>query len=383
MSGVDRSGAPPERLESAGEPFATPEDQLVGFGRALRAEGVSVGPGRIVEFCRAASLLAPDDLYWAGRATLIGKSEDQLVYDETFVRFFGSAPIPEAPPPIVEPRAEAPDEKGASAEEGEEEEEVADPELVLASAVEILKEKSFSRCTDEELAQLAELMARIQLAVPERRTRRRERTKNGAPDLKRTIRRSFRTGGEPIERYWQRRRRRRRRLILILDVSGSMASVSRALLVFAHAALRADPSWEAFCFGTRLTQLTRALRTTDPDTALEMAADDVFDWDGGTRIGESLKYFLDEYGHKGLARGSVVIICSDGLEIGAPELLSEQMQRLSLLAHRVIWLNPLKEDPAYEPLARGMRAALPYVDVFASGHSLSSLESLSDELADI
>ena len=160
-----------------------------------------------------------------------------------------------------------------------------------------------------------------------------------------------------------------------------MASFSRALLVFAHAALRADPRWEAFCFGTRLTRLTRSLKSIDPDEALERATDEVFDWDGGTRIGESLKTFLDDYGHKGLARGAVVVICSDGLEIGAPELLEEQMSRLSRLAYRVIWLNPLKEDPAYEPLARGMRAALPYIDVFASGHNLASLETLSEELA--
>ncbi|MFQ5426185.1 MAG: VWA domain-containing protein, partial [Gaiellales bacterium] len=306
---------------------ASPEEQLVEFGRALRAQGVSVGPGRIVEFCRAAALLAPDDLYWAGRATLLGKEADRPVYDETFIRFFGRAPVPDAPPPIVQPRSESPEEEAAGAEEGDEEE-IADPELVLASTVEILKEKSFSRCTDEELAQLAQLMARIRLAVPERRTRRRERAKLGSPDLRRTIRRSFRTGGEPIERHWNRRRRRRRRLVLILDVSGSMASFSRALLVFAHAALRADPSWEAFCFGTRLTRLTRVLKTTDPDSALELAASEVFDWDGGTRIGESLKAFLDRYGHKGLARGAVVIVCSDGLEIGAPELLEEQSDLL-------------------------------------------------------
>ena len=359
-----------------------PEAELVAFGRELRNQGLSVGPGRIVEFCKAARLLTPFDLYWAGRVTLVGKSEEIPIYDRVFVQFFGTLENrqEEEESPIIEhPSQEKEDVPGA--EEAEETE--GEPELVLASEVELLKEKSFSRCTDEELAQLAELMRRIRIAVPRRRTRRREMAKKGNPDLRRTIRRSFRTGGEPIERSWYRRRTRRRRLILILDVSGSMAAFSRALLVFGHAALRADPRWEAFCFGTRLTRLTQSLKMTDPDTALDRASEDVFDWDGGTRIGESLKVFLDEYGHKGMARGAIVLICSDGLEIGAPELLGDQMSRLARLAHRVIWLNPLKEDPAYEPLARGMRAALPYVDLFASGHNLASLETLSNELADI
>lgn len=355
------------------------EERLVRFGRALREEGMNVGPGRVVEFCRAAALLGPADLYWAGRSTLIGKQTELETYDRVFASFFGPTPVEvERPkPPPQQKKAGGTDKSQGQGEKDE----GADPELVLASEVEILRKKSFSRCSDEELAQLAKLMERIRLAVPRRRTRRKKRSKLGQPDLRRTIRRSFRTGGEPIDRYWQTRKKRRRRLILILDVSGSMAAFSRALLVFAHAAMRTDPRWEAFVFGTRLTRITRALKLQDPDVALDKATNEVFDWDGGTRIGESLKAFLDEYGHKGLARGSVVVICSDGLEIGDPALLQEQMARLSRLAYRIIWLNPLKEDPSYEPLARGMRAALPYIDVFASGHNLASLETLSEELA--
>jgi uncharacterized protein with von Willebrand factor type A (vWA) domain len=226
--------------------------------------------------------------------------------------------------------------------------------------------------------QLARLMQRIQLAVPTRKSRRRERARSGMPDLRRTIRRSFRTAGEPLERYYRRRRRRRRRIVLFLDVSGSMASYSRALLVFAYAVLRADARWEAYAFGTRLTRLTRALGPRDPDEALRQAASEVFDWDGGTRIGESLKRFLET--QQEVARGAVVIICSDGLEVGDPSVLAAQMARLSRLAYRVIWLNPLKEDPAYEPLARGMAACLPYVDLFVSGHNLASLEQLGEEI---
>lgn len=333
---------------------------LAGFGRALRAEGLPVGTGRIASFCRAAALLSPEDLYWAGRATLIGRSEHIPVYDRVFGEFFGDArPTPRPPPRVTA---------------------IVEEELALASEIELLRRKNFAKCSPDELEQLVALLEHLRLAVPMRRSRRRIAAPSGAPDLRRTLRRSFRTGGEPFERSFRDRRRQRRRLVLLLDVSGSMADYSRALLVFAHAALRTDRRWEAFCFGTRLTRVTRALATSRPDEALARAADEVVDWNGGTRIGECLKQLLDDYGHRGLARGVVVVICSDGLEVGDPELLAEQMARLSRLAHRVVWLNPLKGDPAYEPLARGMHAALPYVDVFVAGHNLASLEALGAQL---
>jgi hypothetical protein len=153
--------------------------------------------------------------------------------------------------------------------------------------------------------------------------------------------------------------------------------------MFAHAALRSDRRFEAFCFGTRLTRVTRALARGDANEALERAAAEVADWEGGTRIGESLKRFLDDFGHGGMARGAVVVLCSDGLDVGDPEHLREQMERLSRLAHRVVWVNPLSEDPSYEPLARGMKAALPYVDTFTSGHNLVSLEALGQLLGEV
>jgi uncharacterized protein with von Willebrand factor type A (vWA) domain len=200
--------------------------------------------------------------------------------------------------------------------------------------------------------------------------------------VRRTLRRSLRTGGEPIERAWRTRRIRERRVVLLLDVSGSMSDWSRPLVLFAHAAVRSNRSWEAFCFGTRLTRLTRALSAPSPDEALRRAAQAAPDRDGGTRIGESLKAFLDDHGRRGLARSAVVVIASDGLETGDPALLAEQAARLARLAHRVVWLNPLKGDPAYEPLTRGMRAALPHVDELASCHNLASLEALAGLLGD-
>lgn len=333
---------------------------LVGFARALRDEGLGVGTGRIAGFCRAAALLAPDDLYWAGRATLVARPQDVAVYDRVFAAFFAQ----------LGPRAPLRMWIRAPVEE-------VDVDLALASPVELLRERSFDRCSPEELAELAALMTQVPLSVPLRRTRRRIAGRRGVPDLRRTLRRSFRTSGEPLDRAWRTRRRRPRRVIFLLDVSGSMADYSRALLMFSHAMLRADRRWEAFAFGTRLTRLTRALATADLDAALQRAAEEVVDWNGGTRIGESLKRFLDEHGHAGMSRGAVVVICSDGLEVGDPELLADQMARLSRLAHRIMWLNPLKGNPDYEPLVRGMRAALPYVDVFASGHNLASLEDVA------
>jgi uncharacterized protein with von Willebrand factor type A (vWA) domain len=245
-------------------------------------------------------------------------------------------------------------------------------EVALASRQELLRTKSFAELTREELAEVAALMSRLPLRVPLRRTRRREPARAGVPDLGRTLRRSFRTGGEPVDRAWRRRRRRRRRLVLLLDVSGSMADYSRALVLFAHAALRADTRWEAFCFGTRLTRITRALAGADGKEALRRAAAEVVDWSGGTRIGDAVR----ELTRTNVVRGAVVVICSDGLDVGDPELLREEMARLSRLAYRIVWLNPLKEDPAYEPLARGMQAALPHVDAFLSGHNLESLEAV-------
>jgi len=353
--------------------------ELTAFGRALRAEGLRVGTGAVEDFCRAAALLAPGDLYWAGRATLVAARDEIPVYDRVFRRYFGDGEETDRP----EPRRATVRRHGPGATMAAPLGPTAgvEPQPALASAVETLKRKRFSRCSPEELERLATLMARMDVSVATRPARRLRRSRDGVPDLRRTIRRSFRTGGEPVERAWRARRRDPRRLVLVLDVSGSMSDYSRALLVFAHAALRSHRRWEAFCFGTRLTRLTRALGTSHADDALARAAEAVVDWDGGTRIGDSLKTLLDAHGEGGLVRGAVVVVCSDGLDVGDPELLRSQMERLSRLAHAVVWLNPLSDDPAYEPLARGMRAALPYVDVFASGHDLSSLEAFTRELA--
>lgn len=341
-----------------------PLAQLTTFGRRLREDGLSVGPDRIAAFCRAAALLSRGDLYWAGHATLVSRPEQLPAYDRAFLAFFGVAPVPVAPRPRLA--------------EVVEETEVA---VGLSSRDELLRDKDFGSCTPEELDQLSSLLTRLPSLAPPKRLRRRQPGRVGSLDLRRTLRRVARTAGEPLVPVLRERRQRPRRLVLLLDVSGSMKDYIRPLLLFAHVMLRRQHDGETFCFGTRLTRLTRTLSHCEPKMVLARAADCAGDWQAGTRIGESLQAFLDGFGHRGLARGAVVVICSDGLDVGDPRLLAEQMERLSRLAYRTVWLNPLKSHQDYEPLARGMQAALPHIDVFDSGHSLASLEQVAERIA--
>jgi uncharacterized protein with von Willebrand factor type A (vWA) domain len=249
----------------------------------------------------------------------------------------------------------------------------------MASDVEALKHKSFTVCTPEELAALRRIMARIKLTPPRRRTRRSTPARTGPrPDPRRTVREAMRMHGEPARLYWRRRKVRLRPLILILDVSGSMADYSRSLLQFAHSAARSAGRVEVFCFGTRLTRVTGAMQCRRPDEALERAARMSFDWDGGTRIGDSLDAFVRGWARRGICRGGIVVICSDGLDRGDPAVLAAAMERLSRLCYRLVWLNPHKgDDPSFRPSTLGMMVAAPHVDLLLSGHDLASLEKLA------
>jgi uncharacterized protein with von Willebrand factor type A (vWA) domain len=387
------------------DPAPDPLQRLVLFGRLLRGRGLPVGTGRIMAFCRAAAVLDPldrEDLYWAGRATLISRRDHAAAFDAAFDAYFGSAEIEGAPAGAVAREAASPEGESThgelppdgivaevgvtaarwrSAADGDESEGEAALRLV-ASDVEVLRQRSFEALTPEERTRAAALIRRLEIRSPERRTRRLRAARRGRRfDMRRTLRRSLRTEGEPLHPAWRERRNSLRPLVLVLDVSGSMAPYSRALLQFAFAALAAGRKVEAFCFGTRLTRVTRTLRTRDPDRAFRDVGRAVEDWEGGTRIGESLKSLLDTWSQRGALRGAVVVLCSDGLERGDPDLLKSQMARLSRLAHKVVWVNPLKGSPRYEPLARGMAAALPHIDLFVPGHNLESLESLSAILA--
>lgn len=358
---------------------------LVEFGRALRSKGLSVGSGDILTYCAAMEPLDPTDLvdlYWAGRTTMIVRREEVAVYDEVFRSFFlaSDSPVQKLLKLKAQSAAEAETafEIPATDPSGKEQEEETLLGL-MASNVESLKHRSFGECTDEELAAIRRIMERIKFTPPKRRTRRTRTACEGRrPDMRRTIRESLRTHGEMVDLYWRQRRVRLRPLTLILDVSGSMSDYSRALLQFAYSAKRASQKVEVFCFGTRLTQVTKPLQTRKPDEALARAAELVVDWEGGTRIGDSIDKFVRKWGRRGACRGGVVVICSDGLDRGDPELLSDAMERLSRLCHNIVWMNPHKGNNAdYQPQTVGMMAAQPHIDVLLSGHDLSSLEEFA------
>ena len=358
---------------------------LVAFAGELRAAGLAVGSGDVLLYCSALTRLNPADLvdlYWAGRTTLVNRHDDIAVYDRVFRRFFLAAGDGAGDPPTLMLRA-SPQAQGTlampSTEAGESDQEDDATLGWMASDVEALKHKSFTVCTPEELAALRRIMARIKLTPPRRRTRRSTSARTGPrPDPRRTVREAMRMHGEPARLYWRRRKVRLRPLILILDVSGSMADYSRSLLQFAHSAARSAGRVEVFCFGTRLTRVTGAMQCRRPDEALERAARMSFDWDGGTRIGDSLDAFVRGWARRGICRGGIVVICSDGLDRGDPAVLAAAMERLSRLCRRLVWLNPHKgDDPSFRPSTLGMMVAAPHVDLLLSGHDLASLEKLA------
>ena len=358
---------------------------LASFAGELRAAGLPVGSGDLLVYCSALARLDPSDLadlYWAGRATLVRGPADIPRYDEVFRRFFLGAGIVTEPELTLMLRASAQAQGTLAMPAAEPGEDGQQDEAVLglmASDVAALKHKSFAACTPAELAALRRIMARIRLTPPRRRTRRTAAARSGSrPDPRRTLRESMRMHGEPTRLYWRRRKVRLRPLILILDISGSMADYSRSLLQFAHSAKRSAGRVEVFCFGTRLTRVTGALECRRPDEALERAARAAFDWDGGTRIGDSLDAFVRSWGRRGLCRGGIVVVCSDGLDRGDPAVLAAAMERLSRLSHRLVWVNPHKgDDPGFRPSTLGMMVAAPHIDLLLSGHDLNSLEKLA------
>jgi uncharacterized protein with von Willebrand factor type A (vWA) domain len=361
---------------------------LAGFTQALRSEGLAVGTGDLLTYCAAAATLDPTDLtdlYWAGSSTLVTRKDDLDLYDRVFRRYFlgDRDPVRELLKLSTQAGAEvdgavldvpATDPPGDE-KTGEEEAKLG----LMASAAEALRHKSFGACTPDELAAVRRIMRRIRLTPPQRRTRRTAPARSGrVPDLRRTVRDAMRPGGDVAGLRWRRRKTRLRPLILILDVSGSMADYSRSLLQFAHSARRASGRVEVFCFGTRLTRITQPLGRRRPDQALAEAGTAVLDWEGGTRIGAALDEFTRVWGRRGLARGGVVVVCSDGLDRGDPGLLATAAERLARQCHRLVWLNPHKGDNKdFQPSTLGMMVVAPHVDLLLSGHDLHSLEELA------
>jgi uncharacterized protein len=360
---------------------------VVVFGRVLRAAGLEVGPGRVADALRgldAVELERQEDVYWTLRQTIVSRREDLETFDRAFDAWFlrsASPPRPASPPREAPPEGErrqtpppglGPEVDGGEAESGR------------ASDEERLRSRDFASMTSEEFARARRLLQEIAVARPRRRSRRLRRDLRGSVlDVRALARHSLATGGDPIFCEFKSRSQTPRKLVLILDVSGSMAPYSRALLLYLHLARRSGRRVEAFAFGTRLTRLTHELAGRDPDAALAAATKRVVDWSGGTRIGASLKAYNAEWGRRALTRGAVVVILSDGWERGDPGVVATEMARLARQAFAVVWVNPLKGQAGFEPLAGGMRAALPWIDRLVTGHDIASLEGLGRLLGGI
>jgi uncharacterized protein with von Willebrand factor type A (vWA) domain len=349
----------------------------------LREQGVRVGTGELVAAQRALRAVDPSSAHEAKlalRAALCAGRGDLAGFELAFARWAGEGAAPTHEPPIdpvataVLPRAAVPAE-GPRPVPPQAELEV---RPAAWSDAELLRHKDFADYSDAERALAREIMARIARRGPRRLSRRTRvsRRRSHRPDPRATLRASLRHAGEPFERRWRAPRERQRPLVLICDVSGSMEPYSRMLLQYAQACVAVSRRCEAFAFGTRLSRITAELRGRDPDRALERVAEAVADWSGGTRIGDALAELNRAHGRR-LGRGAVVVVLSDGWDRGDPELLRREVARLARCAHRLVWLNPLKASPGYEPLVRGMVAALPHVDAFLAGNSLASLEELA------
>jgi uncharacterized protein with von Willebrand factor type A (vWA) domain len=366
--------------------------RLTLLAASMRAAGVRVGVGELLAAHRALSAVDPSDresAYFALRTTLCSRHDDLEAFDAAFAEWFRAPLVAPAEPPsdfedaarLALPRTAVPGDRPPRSAEVE-----ADVVPSAWSDVELLRDKDFAEYTPEERRAARRAMRRLARAVPTRPSRRlrRARRRGAAPpaarmDLRGTIRASLRTAGDPFERHWREPGERPRALVLVCDVSGSMEPYARMLLAYMQACVAARRRVEAFVFGTRLTRVTAELRGRDPDAALERAAAAARDWSGGTRIGDALATLNREHGRR-LGRGAVVVLLSDGWDRGDPEQLEREIARLARCSHRLIWLNPLKAHPDYQPLTRGMQVALPHVDEFMAGNSLASLEELAEAL---
>ena len=371
------------------------------FSRRLREAGVPITAERAARFARALALVKPISrrrLYWTARAVLVSDSSQVKAFDAVFASVFGSREPADFEPedletaPATEPSAASQSRGEAGVADGAlsagppgsgEDEALRDVAMPMAaSEEELLRSKRFDALAPGELAQLYGLMARLEVATPRRRTRRSKRDRHGERmDMRRTLRGSMRTAGDPIRLARRRRRVVPRRVVMLCDISGSMEPYARAYLQFLTCAAGSGPNAEAFVFATRLTRLTRALRSRSPERAIQRAAAAAPDWSSGTRIGDALKAFNDRHGRRGMARGALVVILSDGWERGDPALVAREMERLSRLAYRIVWVNPRVAASGFSPRAGGMAAALPHCDALVSGHNLEALDEVAEAIA--
>jgi uncharacterized protein with von Willebrand factor type A (vWA) domain len=359
-------------------PAHAADEILLGFARALRAAGVAVTADRERTYLEAVAAVGADSesgAYWAGRATLCASPADVDRYDQVYAAWFGLERVTSAPrraTTTTVTQASLDDGRGRGRDQDGTEDDV----RAEASSVEVLRHRDIAAMSRAERARLEAMFARLQPQAPRRPAHRHSPSRRGQVDARRTLRTQLRRMGEPGPIAWRHKGTRARRVVLLVDVSGSMSAYADALLRLAHAYATAGIPVEVFTLGTRLTHVTRPLRQRDPERALIACGAVVPDWSGGTRLAEGMKAFLDRWGRRGMARGAVVVLFSDGWERDAPEALGEQMRRLRALAHRVVWVNPHRGKPGYQPVQQGIVAALPHVDHFVAGHSMSAFEDL-------
>ncbi len=388
-------------------------ENLTPSARAWRKAGLPVGPGRVltaIEAVEAAGFSERADFYWTLHAVFVSRPEERQVFNQVFRLFWRDPRYMEHMMSLMLPaiRGAQEEEKAAAAAKraaealldgaeaplpperdapDEEETTIEIDATQTASGDEKLRQLDFEQMSAQELAQARRMLARLSLPVKPLKTRRLTPDPLGRrADWRRTLRNAVRTGGEVSQLARRKPSTRWPALVVLCDISGSMASYSRMVLHFVHAvANRQGQGWatvHAFPFGTRLTNITRHLRTRDVDTALNAAGREARDWQGGTRIGESLHAFNRDWSRRVLGQGAVVLLITDGLDRGDPAALGREMERLHLSAKRLIWLNPLLRWDGFAPRAQGVRAMLPHVDVIRAGHSIASLEALAQALSD-
>jgi len=357
---------------------------MTGFARALREAGVAADRTRLTTSVAAlehVDALDVEQVYWATRLALCSEPDDLPRFDALFDTWFrrrGPA-LPGPAPRNPATQTERARPLLADAADGQVEDDVLP---TAASAAEILRQHDITGLSPEERGEVNRMIALLAPRVATRRTARRRRGGRERIDVGRTVRTMLRDGGEPGLLVYDRRREKPRRLVLLLDVSGSMSPYADVLLRFAHAAVRVSPArTEVFTVSTRLTRVTRQLRMRDPDLALRATGLAIPDWSGGTRLGESLRAFLDRWGQRGTARRALVVVASDGWERGDADLLGEQMARLARLAHKVVWVNPHRGKAGFAPATAGMLAALPYIDELVAGHSFDALRNVAEVIA--
>ena len=370
---------------------------LVGFVHLLRSMGIQVGSGQLIDLAQGLTFVSLTDreaLHDAARCTLITKPEDLPLFEAAFGFYFrpisGFDPaqmaipivrIPQRPLRIPRKKPVAGENPGDDSSDTEEHK----VGVTLAyTASETLRTSDFGSFSYDEVQQARVMMRQMRWRPAMRRTRRTQRTKQrGRVDMRRVIRDSLRFGGEPVHLAYRRPRQRQRPLVVLCDISGSMDRYSRMLLQFVHTLNDGVGMVESFVFGTRLTRVTRLLRSKDVDDAVALVSKQVLDWSGGTRIGNTIREFNVKWSRRVMSRGPVVLIISDGWDRGDPTLLSKEMARLQRSCHRLIWLNPLLGNARYQPLTQGMQAALPYIDDFLPVHNLLSVEQLGQTLATV